>query len=454
MFGGTVGLAALLHVVTATGGHPLVGRVQPLLAAVTAGLAAVASLLCLLSSRLRADGEMRVVGYAWGIYALVVMPISVVTAAPGTHTAVLGAATVGNAVFMVVLMLSFTHAGPRWLSGPAVLTGGVMATVVITATAVVLPSGVTDVLVSSIVERGALLGWGLLACACVTRGLRRRDPVWHRLGFGLALITAAHTLLLSGTATGVFAVLRLVGFLALVAAVGLHTRTIARRRRAADDAAAAQAAAEQRAEAERRHEMRNALATLSSVTTLLGPRPDAPPEVHGRSVTTLVDAEFARLRGLLENAESFEDEPTAIEVVLSRLVTLRRAAGYKITLDCSDRMMTNMPAASLAQVLTNLLANCASHAAGADIYVGARRTGTGCVVEVTDAGPGPDSVPSPAGSGMGLALSIRLVEAAGGALRLRPASRFPTGTTVLLHLPAPDPISQLPRVSSRRTGAS
>src|SRR5699024_8950491 len=66
VFCGTVGLAALLHVVTATGGHPLVGRVQPLLAAVTAGLAAVASLLCLLSSRLRADGEMRVVGYAWG----------------------------------------------------------------------------------------------------------------------------------------------------------------------------------------------------------------------------------------------------------------------------------------------------------------------------------------------------------------------------------------------------
>jgi two-component system OmpR family sensor kinase len=92
-------------------------------------------------------------------------------------------------------------------------------------------------------------------------------------------------------------------------------------------------------------------------------------------------------------------------------------------------------------VVTNLLANCARHARGAEIHVSARAIDGICVIEVTDAGPGLLALQgetATTGSGLGLELSSRLIGDFGGTLQLMPAERFPSGTTARLCLPMVD----------------
>lgn len=437
VLGMTIAAAVVLHVVAAEGIHQVRGQADALLTAATAGAAAVVTLLCTISSRIRANPGMRLVSYAGGFYALVVMPVTVVDAVPGRDPVIPGAAVAVTAIFLVLLALSFAEPGPRWLSGRRAIAGGVSLTALVITAAAVLPPRVAGVLDSEIAEAVLLTGWGLLACAYITRGLRRRYLVWYRIGFGFVLITAGHALLVGG-ATLEFAVLRLLGFLVLVTALYGHTWTLMRQQRAAEAEAAERALAEERTRSERHHEVRNALTNLSSVTTLMTPRSEAGTP-SGESIAAMIDAEIARLRGLVEDTAPNGDSTTAaVDAVLTRLVTLRRAAGAQITLEVPPGLVADLPAATLGQVVTNLLANCARHASGAEIHVGAYHEGDGCVVEVTDAGPGLDAnagATATAGDGLGLALSAQLVEAAGGSLELRPATRFSNGTTALLHLP-------------------
>lgn len=445
--------ALILHGVTAAGVQPLRGQAAALLAAATAGAAAVVALLCALGSRMRADEPMRMAGYAWGFYGLVVMPLGVL----GATAALPGSAVSSAAVFLALLALSFAGTRPRWLSGPRAIAGGLAVTALVTALAAVLPPPVAGVLASNAGDAVLLAGWVVLACCFVARGLRTGTPVWWRMGFGLALIAAAHTLLLAGGTAIQFAVLRFIGFLVLLAALCLHARTLVRERRASEDAAAERAAAEEHDRSQRSHEVRNTLTTLSAVTTLMAPRAEAEAAAGG-SIPAMIDAEFARLRGLLENTTRGGDTDTAaVGSVLNRLVTLRRAAGARITLDCPPGLFAELPTAGLAQVVTNLLANCARHAAGAEVHVGARPDGRDCVVEVTDAGPGLGAdvgATATAGDGLGLALSAQLAEAARGSLQLRAATRFPSGTTAVLRLPLAESPRRVPAVRAHVRAAS
>jgi two-component system OmpR family sensor kinase len=433
---------AVLHAVTVRGVQPLLDNAAPLLAAVTAGMAAAVALLCVACSCLRADPGMRLASYAWGFYALVVMPVSVVDAVDGVSPVIPGGTAAVAAVFVMLLGLSLAESNPRWLSAQRALAGGVGLTVLVIAASVLLPPQVAHVLDSHVTTAVLLAGWVLLAGAYVTQGLRRGSPVWYRMGFGLVLVAAAHALLLLFAGTAVqFAVLRFIGFAVLLTAMSLHTRAAVAERRSAESEAADQAAAAERSRSQLKHEARNTLATLSSVTTLMAPRPDVE-AAGGESISAMIDAEFARLRGLLENTGPDDTATATVDQVLERLVTLRRAAGARITLNCPSGLIADLQAATLAQVVTNLLANCARHAAGAEIYVGATRDGLTCVLEVSDAGPGlaPDAGAAPTtGDGLGLALSDQLVEAVGGSLRLGPTTRFPTGTTAVLRLPLAEP---------------
>lgn len=415
---------------------PLQGQASPLLAAVTAGAAAVIALLCVLNSCLQSENEMRLASYAWGFYALVVMPVSVVDTAPGV-TVLPGATAPVVAVFLVLLAATFADSGPRWLSGFRAIAGGVGLTALIVGAVGILPPHIGDFLDSDGTKGALLAGWGLLASAFIIRGLRRQSPVWYRMGFALVLMAAAHVLLMASGIPMVYAVLRFIGFLVLLAALCLHTRAGIAARHAANAEAAERTAAQERAESQRRHEIRNALATLSSVTTLMTPRYGTESAIAGRSISAMVDEELSRLGGLVEDAVPRHDPNSAtVDAVLARLVTLRRAAGDRITLDAPPGIVVNLPTATLAQVVTNLLANCARHAPGVEVQVSAYHDVAGCcVVEVTDAGPGLDPTAPTTGDGLGLALSSELVEAAGGSLELQQARRFPTGTTALIHLP-------------------
>jgi two-component system OmpR family sensor kinase len=161
-----------------------------------------------------------------------------------------------------------------------------------------------------------------------------------------------------------------------------------------------------------------------------------------RSDSEIITSEFARLHGLLESASASPDSAGApVDRVLTRLVTLRRLTGSVITLSCPPGLLAALPAATLAQVVTNLLANCARHAPGAEIHVSAASIDGVCVIEVTDAGPGLLALQgetATTGSGLGLELSSQLVGDSGGTLQLLPATRFPSGTTARLTLPLVD----------------
>lgn len=400
----------------------LFDEVRPSLAAVTAGLAAVAALLCALAARLRPEVAIGSAGYAWGFYALVVMPVSVAAVAPDGAPAGAATATAASAIFGVLLALGLVEIRPRWLSGPWAPAAGTVLTVLFAVAAAMSPSGVAVTFASPVAAAVPLAGWGLLGGAYIAHGLRTRAAVWHRMGLALLLVAAGHAFLVAGGAVLGFGTLRLLGMLVLLAALLLHTRRLVAERRVA--------------EATRRHEIRNSLATLSSVTTLMTPHPGVELATDHGYLSTMIDDEFARLHGLLEDSTpSSEPHTVVVDVVLTRLVTLRRAAGQEITVDCPPGMVVRLPGETLAQVVTNLLANCARHAPGAAVHVATYRAKHCCVIEVSDAGPGTDSTVPTAGDGIGLAHSARLVAAAGGALELRPTTRFVTGTTALLRLP-------------------
>jgi two-component system OmpR family sensor kinase len=96
----------------------------------------------------------------------------------------------------------------------------------------------------------------------------------------------------------------------------------------------------------------------------------------------------------------------------------------------------------LAQVMANLLANCARHAPGSLVSVSARRRGRRIVIAVRDSGPAStrpgsrswNGVHPPAyrRQGLGLYLSGRLLSSEGGELRIQPTWPGSKGCTVLV----------------------
>ena len=107
-----------------------------------------------------------------------------------------------------------------------------------------------------------------------------------------------------------------------------------------------------------------------------------------------------------------------------------------------------MPAHALAQVLTNLLANCDRHAPGSRVRVAAAADGDRVTITVADDGPG---VPGEGGPepGIGLTVCTRLLAEHGGRLWFGPPG---PGCTVEVSLPALADVPA-PRGSPARVGS-
>jgi two-component system OmpR family sensor kinase len=418
------------------------------LAPTTAAPATVVALLSVVVPRMSGDRQLRAVGWAWGFYGVVVLPMGSVTeagTAPHLWAATSAAAT---AVFLTWFALITWPLPFRWPRGVRLCVSGLLsAGFAVLAALRTSVATLGDVQVDS---AGALfsLGWALLAYRCIRHGIRRGKPVWWRTGIGLGVIAAGQLLAaLQGASGGSvlqFPALRLLGFLVIAVALVRYSREVVRDRRDREAERDERVARAEHAEAQRSHEIRTALSNLSAITTLLAPGENNPPRTANHSTAPgtldeIITSEFARLHSLLENSSSAHDSAgTPVDRVLTRLVTLRRLTGSSITLSCPPGLVTAAPAATLAQVVTNLLANCARHAPGAEIHVSARTTPGACVIEVTDAGPGLRALQgetATTGSGLGLELSSQLVQEFGGTLQLMPATRFPTGTTARLCLP-------------------
>lgn len=221
------------------------------------------------------------------------------------------------------------------------------------------------------------------------------------------------------------------------------------------------------AAADRDHELRNGLAGLAGITHLLGTDPE---DDERRALKHAVLTELGRLLTLVDDgisgaggadgadgaggaggaAAASPEAGYPVEQVLSDRVALREATCGPEAGPLDLRVEPGLRAAGdpdlLAQVLTNVLANCERHAYGAPISVTATAEGDLVRVEVRDEGPGlPPGVAetvlergvrdeSAGGSGIGLHICAGLLARAGGEFAVKSCDA-PSGCLVALTLP-------------------
>jgi two-component system OmpR family sensor kinase len=197
--------------------------------------------------------------------------------------------------------------------------------------------------------------------------------------------------------------------------------------------------------AERDHEARNVVAGLAGAANLIDfPRPNDEAEVLRAAMT----AELARLEALLGGSTAAGPTQYRVLPVLRKLIALRRSNGMDIELAAELGLGAVGSPTTLAQALTNVLANCAAHAPGSPVLITAKRDRDNVKILVSDLGPGiaiergrdvfESGVrgASSGGQGLGLHISRQLLEADGGTVSIRPRSADQPGCTVELVLPA------------------
>jgi two-component system OmpR family sensor kinase len=472
--GEVVVVAAAVALVVGLARAPRVGgALDPALAAqvltlAAAAVAAGAAVLGALVARLDADPRPRWFAAGLAVYAVVVLPAA---ALPGAAADVAGR-TVRLVAYVVVVVLFALCVRPptrpgstgTWLAA-AGGTALALASGLLPAVAPAAARALVDGPVASVV---VLSGWTGIAAAVLATGLRRGSLPLARAGLGLVVVAAAqlHRLLTAapaGSTDLVFGALRLLGLLLVVAGLAqLLARTVAalrdERHVHQEELAAAALHVERAGElaAERDHELRNGLAGLAGITHLLSAPVDGGD--HDR-LRHAVLAELGRLHTLLDGGgpggdfagESGGGPPDGprdylVAPVLEGLVALRGERPPALEVEAGLRALGDP--AVLAQVVTNLLANCDRHAPGSSVAVTARSDAGRAVVEVRDTGPGlPPGVdvlaagvrdPTGGGTGLGLAISARLVAEEGGELAVRTADD-PPGCVAAVHLPAPAP---------------
>lgn len=410
------------------------------------------------SSRLLADAL--IIAAFCAVVAVLLRADTVLAALPAQSTSnilTLSAAAVGagSAILAVVASRLMGERKLAWIAAALVLYCAIAA--------LQLPESDTLrwLVEGPVVTVAVLVGWTAVAGATVAGGIRRRCNPWLRLGLGLVVLAVAQvyrvaTITQTVTTNPAFAALRLIGLgVVLVGLAHLVQRSMANLRSESwqqqEELAVAALHMERAGElaVERDHELRNGLAGLAGITHLLSA--DTGGEDHDR-LKHAVLAELGRLHRILdgEAPEPDVDPPLAVYAVgpvLEGLVALR-PDGPELVVEPGLRARGD--AAVLAQVVTNLLANCERHAPGTPVMVRAERRGADVVVEVRDGGPGlPPGVDAASaldrgvhdeaagGSGLGLYISRRLIDQESGSLRLESVDD-PPGCLVTVTVPAVD----------------
>ncbi len=439
-----------------------VGDTQLLLTLTAAAVGAAAAILAVVASRLLGDRRPAWIAAALLLFCVILLPWTAVAPAAALALPERLARLIVYATATTLLVLSVRppQRGGAWGAGALTAVGGLLA-----AGALALPAGpaarwsVEGPLPVAVI----VLGWTAAALAFVVDGVRTRRTPWLRLGLGLLVLAGSQlppVVPTLPTASGelAFAGLQLVGL--MIVMIGLAQcvqRALAALRaeqwQQQEELAAAALQMDRVGElaAERDHELRNGLAGLAGITHLLNSDTDGTD--HDR-LKHAVLAELGRLHMILDGPGADPDtapnpDPVTdyrVEPVLSGLVTLRRLAGDQLRLQVQPGLLARGRSAVLAQVVTNLLANCDRHAPGAMISVSARRGEGVIVIEVRDEGPG---LPrgsegglfergardeTAGGSGLGLHISERLLSAEGGALALRTAAD-PRGCVATVTVP-------------------
>ena len=107
-----------------------------------------------------------------------------------------------------------------------------------------------------------------------------------------------------------------------------------------------------------------------------------------------LSAELNRMRAMLSpQSEHTRNDTTRLRSLLKQLVLIRRSNGTAIDLTVDGDPVVAMPQDAVAQVITNILANCERHAPGAHVWVetyGSATPWCGCGSTTT----GPESCPA------------------------------------------------------------
>jgi two-component system OmpR family sensor kinase len=200
--------------------------------------------------------------------------------------------------------------------------------------------------------------------------------------------------------------------------------------------------------AERDHELRTGLAGLAGAAHLfelpaLGD--DAP------VLSSAVAAELSRLDTLLGVLDAYPrgvSHAYPVLPVLRQLVALRRCAGMDIRVDAELGLCALGSPSTLAQVLTNVLTNCAKHAPGSPVRIQVSKAGGVVRIRISDFGPGVRAGAEELvfgvgvrgersqGDGLGLHISRQLLAPDGGRIFMRPSPAQEPGCTVVVELRA------------------
>jgi two-component system OmpR family sensor kinase len=423
-----------------------------------AGVATGAAIVARISPQSTGSPERRLAG-PLAFYGIVMIPASVLQLSTTPPPGVAVGKVVASGLFLVLMgwALLPRKSGMRWTT---VVIGATVITALAGAAGQFLLGRVAAAWFDT--NRVVVTGWWVVAFAFVVSGAMWRRPATWRIGIGLSMIAVAHLEGLTSPSGAwmpdlEFAGLRLLGLvvvlLVLARRAGRAVRSASQRERIRSERLAAAERAARRVAmevAERDHEIRNVVSGLSGVGHLLSTGVDRLDVAARATLGSAVQAELGRLNELLSDASTGDNGDTLIPPLLTQLAALRRARGGVAELDIEEPgPRAQMPADELAQVMTNLLANCDRHAPGAPVRIRADTQGGVVRITVTDEGPGlppqemeirrtvpaRDYDPSAGGRGIGLRVCRRLLAAHSGTLQLRPAARA-HGCTVEVRLPS------------------
>jgi two-component system, OmpR family, sensor kinase len=397
----------------------------------------VAAVLLVVAAWLGDDRRARRVAAAVAVYTVVAVVLRV---GDGTGPQVLGA-SVAVLGMVGLLALSVTRAvDPRrdrvialgvlgvvavgMLAAGVVVPGHVLAGADLVAWSGAGASGLVLALAGTVLGRPLLRRAGLaFVTLAAANAVRIADPAPARPALAAALEAGAVAMLL----------------VAAVPFLRTTVRSIGRQRDASRERLA-QAEAVMADIAERDHELRNLVAGLSGAARVLTDETVA--SLDGRRLLEAAGSELDRLQRMLNGSDGPAE--AGVRRVLRDLALVHRANGLDVWVEIDGDPHVAVDPAVLAQVLTNLLVNCARHAPGARVWLRARSRGDQVRVEVADDGPGlpPGATaavvrrgvrgPDSDGQGLGLAISADLVERHHGTFLMVSGSR---GCTAVLDLP-------------------
>jgi two-component system OmpR family sensor kinase len=459
-----VAVLALIAAVVASlarAGGPAVGG-APAVVLLMAGLAAsagsAAALMVMFAGRLMDNPRVIWVGLALGWYSLLAIPISTVSGLDGAHQPVASAALVlVHAAAAVLWLLVVVAPAPPRATESVLVFLGVASLLLLGAArwAVTSPALAETVAGSRPLWLVYALAWVVSALAVVGTATVGRVPGLGVIGTGLAMLGAVQVgrLLISSSSGGevppLFAALRLA---AVVVVLWGSFRLVRWAFLLLDDDQAAKEDELHRAEvrliraAERDHDLRNGLAGLAGATAVLGSGTGT------GQLSRAVAGELRRLDVML--AAPADDDPRlprgayAVAPALDGLVMLRRSAGMDLRADVEPHLYAVGCPSTLAQVVTNLLANAERHAPGSPVRIVAARRQGRVEIRVRDFGPGvavgeEHAVLEPGvrddragGQGLGLHLCRTLLAAEDAGIEILPATAGSPGCVVVLDLPA------------------